>query len=86
MRDRDRPLAGELELVAEHLVERLAGARRAGLADEEVRMTRGCDGDAVASIGSIFFCAWSVVPFMSHVTMRGAAVLGDLVAVAVVER
>ena len=37
-RQRDRPLAGLRELLVEHLVERLAGADRAGLADVEVRV------------------------------------------------
>ena len=36
--ERDRPLAGLRELLVEHLVERLAGADRAGLADVEVRV------------------------------------------------
>jgi hypothetical protein len=45
-RDRDRPLTGRLQLVGEHLVDRLARARCACLADEEARMARGADGDA----------------------------------------
>jgi hypothetical protein len=67
-RDRDGALAGRLQLVCEHLVECLAGADRAGLADVEPRVPVADLGDRGLD-PSIFFFATSALPFMFQVTM-----------------
>jgi hypothetical protein len=73
-RDRDRPLAGQLQLVAEHLVERLTGADRSGLADVELRMRgrdlRNCSLDRVDLLRSVV-----VLPLHVERDHRGAAVV-----------
>ena len=84
-RDRDRPLAGQLQLVREHLVERLSGRDRAGLADVEARVPIGDRGRRILEAADSLFGGVGGAP---HVPLDvcGPAVLRDLVAVARVER
>ena len=80
-RDRDRALAGLLQLVVERLVEGLARARGAGLADEEARMPLrdrgGASGQGVDALLRDLLVALHL-----PADLHGVPVFGDLVGAA----